>query len=176
MMQTAVAASNFNKYLFYIIAIFLLTNAVFVAIEQNNMMAGVEDIGNKLIHSTEQLSNASVAIYENGIHYDNKFALIKIYWNLLASMLSFVLWLRIFTWIVGAMLHLPSFWNFFVGFLFFILIQMIVLLMLLDGNKFEIVSSPIMCVWNFVRILPILFEPIRDVGNTVLDKTSNLTV
>jgi len=159
---------SFNKIFFIVVACFFIINAIIVGIEENNPMAGIVDIGHKLIYSTQQLSEASNEIYDNRSAIDSSngiFQTIKIYWNLISSFLSVLLWIRIFAWLVNGVLKLPGFFNLTVGLVLVILVQMIVLLIVSDGNKMEIALTPIVCIWHFIRIIPILVVPFRDLMN-----------
>ena len=159
---------SFNKIFFIVIACFFVINAVLVGIEEKNFFAGLEDIGNKLIYSTQQLSESSNEIYSNGFVIDSSdgfLTIIKTYWNLISSFLGVLLWIRIFAWIINGILKLPAFFNFVVGLVLFVLIQIIVLLLFSTGNKMDVALTPITCIWHFVRILPIIFKPFRDVMN-----------
>ena len=160
--MTVAKLTSFNKTFFIIVACFFILNAILIGIEEKNMLAGIIDIGNKLIYSSQQLSDASNQIYNENIVIDDYFSMIKTYWNVISSFLSVLLWIRIFTWITNGILRLPKLFNFIIGVMMFILIQMIVLLILLDGDKMIIAITPIMCIWHFIRILPLMMNPIRE--------------
>ncbi len=154
----------FNKTFFIIVACFFILNAILIGIEQKSFLAGTTDIGNKLIYSTQQLSIASNNIYKKGFIIDKSESFLTIlitYWNLISSFLGVLLWIRIFTWIVNGTLKLPGFFNILIGTISFIVIQIIVLLLLTTGNKITIAMIPILCMWHFIRILPIIIKPFQ---------------
>ena len=158
------ALSFANKMFFIVVAVFVVVNAILVGIEERNMMMGVADIGNKMIYSTQQLSDASNEIYEAGqiVNPSNSFfSLITTYWNLISSFLSVLLWIRIVAFLVDSTLKLPAAFNMLVGLIMFVLIQIIVLLLFAEGDRFTIAMKPILCLFHFIRIIPIIIEPFR---------------
>jgi len=159
---------QFSKLFFIITAVFFIVNAVMISIEQKNIYAGVVDIGQKLIYSTEQLADASNEIYERGNVVDlskGYFNLVATYWNLMTSFLGVLLWIRIFTAIIKAVFNFPAAVNFPVGLVAFIFLQSFLLLFLGEGNKYELVLKPLLCLWHFIRIVPLLIDPFRNMVN-----------
>jgi len=162
----------FNKIFFIVIASFFIVNAILISVEEKSVISGVSDIGNKLIYSTQQLSESSNEIYDKGFVVDSSDGFLKIimtYWNVISSFLGVLLWIRIFAWIINGTLHLPGFFNYFIGTGLFVLLQIVVLLIFVEGNRFEIAMTPIMSLWHFIRILPIIAKPFRDFANGLLN-------
>ena len=150
---------------------FLLVSSVLTAIEQHDPIAGLKELGDNLIFSSQELKTNSDDIYEQGAAFKSTgnlgkdiFNTLYKYYALLSNLFIVLLWIKVFSWIISVSPFSNAsavFTNVGLGLLIYIAIQSIVLLIFSEGDKIQLALSPIYCLWSFIRIIPILMMPFR---------------
>jgi hypothetical protein len=154
----------------------ILLNAIVIAIQEKDVGAGVEYLGNKFLYPTLTLGQESQSVIENGgiifkqnsSAWDNLKVTVLTYSALFSSLFAIYVWFYILGWVVShSMFSNTSNWaiNHMLGLMFFFGTQMILLAM--NGKS---VSIPFLCFYDFLRAIPYLISPFSEVGEKFIDE------
>jgi hypothetical protein len=174
----ASTAGTFSKFAFGLIILILIGSAITMALEHKSLSEGLYSAGETLFLSTQSLGVESQNIVANGgvidiTHGFKTFftTTIASYGKLLISILTVLLWIKVFAFFTSRSNTANPLAAYFLAFVFFYFFQVIFILgyagltknvsgLVGPNSVTYYLSLPIMAFWYFIQAIPYLIKPI----------------
>lgn len=180
---------NWLKFLpFGIFAIFLgliLLNATYASLQEHSLLPLINDVGKRFLLSTEQIDKDSLMIVQNkGLltstgsvfkdFFYNVYALLSLY----SDFYVVYLWIWILYKIWGSInANSGAFLNILLSFVTFIILQVLALLLVQEGDKKQLIMIPFLAFLHFYQAIPYILNPIVEKlnGSDLLENNLSLS-
>jgi hypothetical protein len=172
----------FKFKIFAIFLVFLLINAVTIAVQERSLTPAIQDLGIRFTTPTQKLHQEVNIILEKGVIYERTphfwggiWKLITVYWSLLTNLYIIILWISI----LGFFSRHLILWDdskrssgVLIGFILFIGIQMLLIGITQKGTIWD----PIIAFRDFGKAIPHLIRPFKTATEGLQEELTNTCV
>lgn len=174
--------------IFIVIFAIILFNSILVFVQTGNIDPLVTEVGGRIAYTTMNLNIESLKIISQGVVIDTSQGFFngiweasQLYSKLFTSIFFIWVWISLLSWLVEkSPIGDASRWfvNNSIGFIFFMIIQLLFLLFIQpnDITKMEALKIPFIAFFNFFKALPIIIAPFVNLASKFSEIDLNKTM